>query len=406
MMGLAIPLRISGVSAEQGALALSLLCALVVLGVDVEARAFAWNTVRSRTGLVVGAVFACWALTIPFSMDPLGSLHMGGRTGLFLLGVVLLYAVIKTNDHVHSLLLKVLVGASTLINSLVLLSFGGVPYILSTLHANFSSPEIPALAFKSYAAIALCLIPVMVWAGRRLGGVWAILGYAGGAMGVAILFLTANRSTLAGLLAMIVVAVLALILARRRFSGILTLVAIVLVSAILIWVYQLRFPAEVGDDQGLFVPVWLIDMHRQHIWSFAFERFLESPWVGHGIDQLNHLPGANVTIPGLSESAFAVPSHPHNWALEILAETGLVGFLPMLTVLGFIAWRLLRRFARDAEQGALAQLVLMAGFWGSAMFNFSIWAVWWQLTFMVLFAIVAATPRAPSLDARSPAYRR
>ncbi|HEY9164338.1 MAG TPA: hypothetical protein VIN57_06980, partial [Magnetovibrio sp.] len=112
---------------------------------------------------------------------------------------------------------------------------------------------------------------------------------------------------------------------------------------------------------------------------------------GNGIDQLNRLPGAKAVVPGLASDAATVPSHPHNWALEILSETGLVGFLPLVIALAFIAWKIARNYMRDDNEADLVLFALMTGFWASALFNFSIWAVWWQLTFTVLFAIVAAT---------------
>ncbi|MBL4615150.1 MAG: O-antigen ligase family protein [Magnetovibrio sp.] len=142
----------------------------------------------------------------------------------------------------------------------------------------------------------------------------------------------------------------------------------------------------------------MIDPHRQYIWKFALERFWDNPWVGNGIDQLNSLPGAKTLVPGLGKTAYVMPSHPHNWFLEILAETGLVGLLPMLIALGFVAWRLGRRYHATQNKSDLTLLLLMTGFWTSALLSFSIWAVWWQLTFLILFAIVAADRELETKD--------
>ena len=397
IMALAIPLRISGVAVQQGALALSLLCAFAAHAQNANARSCAWQALRSRTGLFAAAIFAAWAVTIVFSFDPLGSLQIGGRTALFLLGVVLIWAVVTTHPIVQPRLFKTLVVACTLTNVLAVASLSGVAHITSVLHANFNEPETPILFFKAYAASAFCLAPAVIWAGRQLGGAWKTLGYTALPLSLAIVVMTANRSALAGVMAMVLITSFALILTKHRFAGLLALVGVAVAVGIIGWVHHLRFPIMWAHVDGLFLPTWLIDLHRQVIWQFAFEKFLQSPWIGHGIDQLNRLPGAKTLVPGLGQGAYTVPSHPHNWILELLAETGLIGFLPVLAALGYVTWTTAKRFLKHADESALAQLALIGGFWASSLFNFSVWAVWWQLTFSVLFAIISTgnVARAP-----------
>ena len=397
---LAVPLRVSGVAIEQGALGLALITALLLVAKEPAVRQRLRHAVMSRQGVAVAAIFMAWVVTALFSHDPLVSLKIGGRTGLFVLASTVIWAVVIEHEETHRLLLKTLIITALVCAGLALLSFAGVPYILSALKGVKLSLEFPSTGFKAFAASAMCLTPIVAWAGRRLDGVWRWWGYAFAPMALAVMFLTYNRSAIAGLIAMAIVGTVLLALAKRRHTKALIATALAAPVGIIAWVAnrEIQFQDFMDQHTGTtidaqtYLPTWLLDAHRQNIWKFAYERFLEHPWVGNGIDQLNRLPGANMPVPGLHDSrAFMVPSHPHNWAMEILAETGLVGFLPVVIVLTFFAWKLAKNYMQTDNEADLALFTLMAGFWASALFNFSIWAVWWQLTFFILFAIVAAT---------------
>ena len=399
LVGVAIPLRAVGVAGEQTALGLALLASLILLADSATIRRRVHDAVLSRTGLAVIAIFAAWVLTIFFSHNPAGSLKIGGRTALFLLAAVVLWAALVEHEETHRLLWKTLVVAAVAFAGLTVLSLVGVPHVLSLMKAQMLVSERPTMSFKAYATSTMCLIPVVILAGRRLNGAWRWWGYAFVPLALGVMILTYNRSALAGFLAMAVAGVLLLALTRRSHAKLLIGSAFALVVAVVSWVttreaafsdYLQHLP---GAQHGAatYLPDWLLDSHRQNIWKFAFERFLDHPWVGNGIDQLNRLPGAKMHVPGLDNSAALIPSHPHNWALEILAETGLIGFLPVVMVLLFVAVKLAKRYLQNDDEADLALFTLMAGFWASALFNFSIWATWWQLTFFVLFAVVAAS---------------
>jgi O-antigen ligase len=114
--------------------------------------------------------------------------------------------------------------------------------------------------------------------------------------------------------------------------------------------------------------------------------------MGWGINTINLVP----LLPGTSPIEFGVPvlpSHPHNWVLEIFAETGIVGGLPMLfaVILQFVI--MLRRYRADGRPEILAALSASAAFWISGLFNFSFWSAWWQVSYILVLALLyAATP--------------
>lgn len=393
MVAVAIPLRVSGVAPQQAFLGLALIGAMALCYMSTDVRQLIKQALTSNTAMFVSAILLAWAITIPFSLSPLGSLEIGGRSFLFLLGAVLIWAALKSQENIHRILWKVLVVAAIASTSASLLSLIDVPIILSVIKADFSTPNTPASSLKAFAASALCLIPIVIWAGRRLGGNWRFWAYIYAPLAISVIMLTHNRASLAGLLTMIAICVVIIVVAKHRHANILLVLAAGAGISILAWIRSERMPLFTEHIDGMYLPEWLVDPHRQKIWKFAGEKFLNHPWLGNGIDQLNKLSGADMTVPGLGSSAYLLPSHPHNWVLEILAETGIVGFLPLFVTLAYVAWRLTRKFIRTHNEDALVLVALMASFWGSALFNFSIWAVWWQLTFFILFAIVSAAPQ-------------
>lgn len=392
MIAIAIPLRVIGVAPQQLPLGLALIGALILCCISANMRQRLMQALTSKTAMFIGAIALAWAITIPFSLSPLGSAKIGGRTFLILFGAVLLWAALKANEDTHELLWKVLIVSAIIGTSAALLSLIGVPGILSVMKLNFGIVEIPPLAFKAFAASALSSIPIVIWAGRRLGRNWRFWAYAHAPLAVSVIMLTHNRAALAGLLAMIGIFIISIVHAKHRHTNILLVLGSGAGVAIMAWVRSDRLPLVAAHIHGTYLPVWLIDPHRQFIWKFASEHFLNHPWLGNGIDQISKLSGAKQLVAQLGSTAALIPSHPHNWALEILTEAGIVGFLPVFAALTYIAWQLMKRFVRTHDEDALAQIALMAGFWASALFNFSIWAVWWQLTFFILFAIISAAP--------------
>lgn len=409
LVGVAIPLRASGVAPEQAALGLALIAALLLCK-SPAIRDRIKGALTSPIGKGTICIFAAWAITVLFSPDMTGSLKMGGRTAALLFASVVIWATLSEHPQSHRVLWKSLVVSALVISAVVTISVLGSPYLGPI--AKYGAPRLglllggqiggdvqPNTQFKAFAAAAMCLIPVVAWAGRRLGGAWRWWGYAYAPIALAVMVLTYNRAAMAGFMAMAMAGIVLLILTKHRHAKALLVSALAATAGAIAWIstreteYFQAYKAQVQPVVPVetYLPTWLLDPHRQNIWKFVYQHFLDHPWVGNGIDQTNKLPGATLAVPGLDSSAALVPSHPHNWALEILAETGVIGFVPVIVVLIAIAVKIARRYVRMEDDADLTLFVLMAGFWGSALFNFSIWAVWWQLTFFILFGVVAAT---------------
>src|SRR3546814_4235889 len=97
--------------------------------------------------------------------------------------------------------------------------------------------------------------------------------------------------------------------------------------AIVATLFGSPFVAGLAQQVGLPSADWLPEtaQYRLHIWDTVSQRIAERPLFGWGFDASPDLPmrDAQPFRPG----AKIIPSHPHNGALQILVETGLVGGL-------------------------------------------------------------------------------
>lgn len=119
-------------------------------------------------------------------------------------------------------------------------------------------------------------------------------------------------------------------------------------------------------------------LHRLVIWQFTGRRILERPWLGWGLETSRDLPGADHSyqvdhLPG-APPMVALSLHPHNGALQIWVELGVIGALLAAGLLFFMT-----------QQGARLNAVEQAGFYGGllsvlviAMLSYGVWQSWWD----------------------------
>lgn len=357
----------------RGFLQVSLALAVVLALWSLRSLSWRDHVGECRTpALAFAAVLLLWLPSVPGSLDPLASMMTWARTALMAAGGGALYLILRCRPDTGDRALRalVLVGATSFavaalyamalyLHSDWMFAFGGVP---GKLIARLKP------AANSFA----CLAPLAALAVVRMKGRWRWAAAALMVAGVIVMWRTGSKSTLAGLMAAGVV--VALIEAHRRRLFLVAapvLVAIVAVAVKWLMNRERLYATEVP----LYMPAWLVDAHRQSIWKFTFERFLEHPWVGWGINTINNAPGAGEHVPGLD--AEYIPSHPHSWLMEISSETGLMGALPAVLVLGWLMIRLGRRFAADGRPESAAVLALLLGYSAAGLFNTSMWSTWW-----------------------------
>ena len=74
------------------------------------------------------------------------------------------------------------------------------------------------------------------------------------------------------------------------------------------------------------IPTSLVDIHRQFIWGFSLSKFFEKPLLGFGPDTSNFIEGGQKEIGHTHTGDMTfIPSHPHNFLVELLLELGIVG---------------------------------------------------------------------------------
>ena len=403
-VGIGIPLLASSPTVTGIALALGLILLLAAPG-RLQLVADLAHGARTPLGMATALTFILWLPGIVESPEFGRSIGIWGR----MIGFVLVAALIHhflSRGALNSCL-RALIVASLVCALIALLGL----YVASPIYGLFRGKgwvEVNAAQILKYYGSALaCLTPVVLWAAFRLGGRWRVAGLVYLPAAVVLIFAVDSLAGLLGLVAGLVVgAVVGIcqcwhVLRGHAAALFLGLLALLLIAAVA-WIFS-YLPPTPGAEQiadGIYhgpvdteLPVSLIDAHRQYIWGFAFDKGLEAPFFGHGIDVSNHLPGASILIEKFNQTF--IPSHPHSWLLEIFLETGAVGLVILLLALALML-RLWLRIGRTSPGTAACGIAVFVAFWSSSMLNFSIWAAWWQGVFLVLSAIVLA---AASRDA-------
>jgi len=120
-----------------------------------------------------------------------------------------------------------------------------------------------------------------------------------------------------------------------------------------------RFERNLLHDTG--VPAGLEHDLRPKIWSVAWERFQDAPWLGHGFGREVLAASFEPLTPKVGHHP--VLRHAHDTFIDMALEVGIVGLAAFLALLGF----LVRRYRAMLGDPALAPLgmiglALIAGF--------------------------------------------
>ena len=400
--GISAPLLASSPTVFGVALALGLLLLLAAPGRFQLVTDLARGA-RTPLGMTIILTFVLWLPGVADSPDLGRSRAIWGR----MVGMVIVAALIHYFLSRGSLdaCLRAMVVAALACGVITLMGLYAASPIFGLFRGKGWVDVNAAQILKYYGSALAILAPVVVWASFYLGGRWLYAGFLHLAAAFVVIFAVDSLAGLLGLVAGLVVGGIVYIcqrwhLVRGRAAALFLILLAVLLVAAIAWIL-FKLPPSLGAGQiidGVYhgpvetgLPVSLIDAHRQYIWRFAFDAALEAPYFGHGIDVSNYLPGASVLIEKFNQ-AF-IPSHPHNWLLEIFLETGAFGLAFLLAALALLL-RLWLRIGAVSPGTSAAGIAVFVAFWSSSMLNFSIWAAWWQGVFLVLSAIVlAAAPR-------------
>ena len=214
--------------------------------------------------------------------------------------------------------------------------------------------------------------------------------------GAAVLLLLPGEAAKLSVLAAIGIGAVAMLLpgdfrrAPALLMGGLMAVAIVAAPAVLGPVLRAGFPADRMNPSAA---------HRMLVWYFVNQKIADQPFLGWGTEASRSLPDGKHPPPArLLEhffldgpdvapwirSAELLPLHPHNGALQVWLELGLMGAL----LAGLLALFLGRAASRIAWPGVGA--AMLAAYSVTALLSFGIWQEWWLgVQFMALCGVLA-----------------
>jgi len=393
-IGIAIPCLVFG----RLIMALPLIGAILLLLWLPERKRF-WpallNHIRTPVGVLVLVTLAFWLPSMAISPFPLRSFEAWLRVPVFIGMAVIFWTMLSEQRDMHALSLKALIVtcAVTTLFALILLTILPPEYTSFFRLKGFNPAIRPPEIMKEYGTVTILLIPVLAWAGWRLAGRWQTLSVVTVLALLAVVWLTQNRSAMAGLLIMLLVCAGLFVCIQRNLTlKILFSVAVIAITAaLLLWLHETRgqayFPSP-PEGAVTIVPPWLLDWQRQTIWARSLQFAMDSPWIGNGINVINLLPGAEEKL--FTSRLHFIPSHPHSWFFEIFAETGALGVFSLLSLVITLWLKLVGDFLKYRDGALLSAVLVHTGYWASGLLNVSFWSAWWNITYLVMMAICLA----------------
>lgn len=344
------------------AVVLLVLAAAVLGGLAAGRDALPWRSLDR--GLVAAfGLFMGWCLvTSAWSPHPPAAAGLVLRVSGLLLALLYLTTLAQHLQESERALVRrafcmgIAVAAVLLIIELVF----GSPILTDLSEA--AGPEYWRLN-RGVSALALLIWPLSALLWQR-GIRWLAC-----ALPPALLALTLTAASSASILA------LAAGIAAAALSGLgRPLARAVMVLAVLATLFGSPFVAPLAQQAGIDRADFLdagSAQYRLHIWAVVSDRIAMRPLFGWGFDASPDLPtdGVEPFRPGVK----IIPSHPHNGALQIMVETGLVGSLLALGLLTMLGRRIdaLEPAPRTA---ATAMLVAVLGIAATA---YGLWQSHW-----------------------------
>lgn len=130
---------------------------------------------------------------------------------------------------------------------------------------------------------------------------------------------------------------------------------------------------------GLENGVFFVGSDHIAIWRHAAAHLLDSPLTGIGLNGFRNLPMPPEGLPSVA--------HPHNFVLQIMLETGVVGSVFVFVLFGWIFYRFWG-YARKNLFG-VAALASLVAFMIASLADTSIFQPWW-VTFFVFLSLLGA----------------
>ena len=390
LLGASVPSVFLGKAIIAGISVLPAIAALIGF-VQYRDRGFGFKThLKSPYTMAIGVVALSWLVSSVISIDQIKSLMTWLRT-FGILGIGWLFVnFLARSPEILKLALRSLIVVSLFIHAIAAFALYIHPAPFELYALVKGGGPILVQMLKPYASVTVCLIPILIWSGWRLGSMWKTLTVLTLCLAAFTLYAKAIQPGTSAIFGLIGSGILLLIVGGvqklNRFWAWLCIAVLVLGLLVLAAFVIGRLPPPPFNEDmqpKLSIPDW----HRQVIWGFTLEIIKESPFFGVGPNAVNLVDGADTVIPFFNQEY--IPSHPHNWFLEIAAETGITGLLTFLISL-VLSLRALALCAYRGSGPAWAAIMLFGVFWISSLGNFSIWSAWWLTVFVILISFPLA----------------
>ena len=349
-----------------------------------------WTQCQTPVGILILLTFAAWLPNVFNSNFPLRSFVAVSRTLIFVGVAAAFYSCLSTDQRLVKVSLRAFTVMAGVSVTFALVSMTALPELYWALRLKGWVSHPIGTNLKGFSALAVLIVPVLVMAGYRSPLVWRAVSAITSAAYLVFVWESYNRSAIAGFLAAALAIVMAILVQKGTKKSVFAALSIagVLIVGVIVWLRMTRGFFLDHSPQGTWVlPVWLVDYERQIIWERALEFASTAPWFGIGANTINFVPGADAIIEGTG-NLHVIPAHPHNWGVEVYAETGAVGLAALLLTIVVVAAKALLGVRRSGSLGLICAIAILAGYWGSGLFNFSYWSAWWQMSFFVSLATV------------------
>ncbi len=242
------------------------------------------------------------------------------------------------------------------------------------------------MPYLKTAPTMLAVLTPLVWAWRKPAAICLGLGL------LALAKATDSHATVLALVLSAGIYGLAAVVGRHRMAHMIgaMLVGWLLISPVV--VHFLPPSKELAEAAP-----WLPNSarHRVAIWQFTDQLIAERPILGWGLNNARAVPGGNDKVDIWSKDAKGaifplpqprMPLHPHNMALQIWLETGLIGAV----IAAWALWRLIRRIDRATGPAGLAAT---GAAFAVGMVSFGAWQAWWLCSLWLFAAFSLVLPR-------------
>ena len=345
---------------------------------------------RSLLAYAICATSLIWLISSFGSIEPAKSLATSSRTIALIALAYFLISFLSSSERLLEMSIKALITTSVFVLTFSVYSLYVNEFPFEIYRFFKGTNPVLLQTLKPYFSVSACILPVVLWGGWRYRRVWGVLALSHIPLTALLVYGRGEQpglSSIFGLFAAIaligVIASLKYFSARTVWVVIASLIVSIIAAASYV-IYQLPAPpVSATSTPNLMFPDW----HRQVIWGFTAAVVKGAPFLGVGPNTVNLVFGANEMIPGMNQEY--IPAHPHNWPLEIAAETGLIGFTSFAFTL-FIALKCLGRIALRGNSAAWAAIALFGAFWSSSLANFSVWSAWWLTVLCVLISLTIA----------------